>query len=143
MTPQTIFDEVVRHAFKQRAPARGECAPLCRYRADDGNKCFVGALIPDEIYVVGMDGAGGVSNLIRGYENTLPAWFGTHRELLEDLQQIHDNAAHVWGGADTEKAFLQTVVRGLDGMAEEYGIISTVLDDEVAKYSLQTGTNLR
>lgn len=54
MTPQQIFDAVVAHARQQPERALNEFGH-CRYRDHYGRKCFVGALIPDELYQPRME----------------------------------------------------------------------------------------
>lgn len=53
---QKIFNRVRRHLLKQK-----ECAfnnGACVYRAPNGLRCAIGALIKDEVYCKGIEGAG-------------------------------------------------------------------------------------
>jgi hypothetical protein len=49
-----MFDEVTRHLIRQGRPSLGvpyeNFAPRCRYRGDDGCRCSIGCLIPDDKY---------------------------------------------------------------------------------------------
>ncbi len=51
MTKQQVFDKVVLGFVEQKAFARvGGPGGSCRYRTDEGFKCAIGMLIPDDIY---------------------------------------------------------------------------------------------
>lgn len=47
MNLQEAFDKIWEHAQKKE---RAHMPGGCRYRTDDGRKCFAGCLIPDELY---------------------------------------------------------------------------------------------
>lgn len=47
-TNQSAFELVVRHLASQEKPSWSEDDYTCAYRGDDGGKCAVGALIPDD-----------------------------------------------------------------------------------------------
>lgn len=53
MSLQEVFDKVVNHAFTQKRRATSNNKgnyPVCLYRASNGDRCFIGALIPDNEY---------------------------------------------------------------------------------------------
>ena len=87
MTPQEIFDKVVNHLRAQGAksemdhPTEG---PICAYRGDGGLMCAVGCLIPDLDYDPGME------ETAAPYLAIFVEWSADDRQLLEDLQQVHD-----------------------------------------------------
>ena len=90
MTPQEIFETVARHLFTQgrrsirdREDGYGQ---ICAYRAPDGCQCAVGCLIPDDKYLVSMEG----KSVTRLKEYNLPAFFPTNFGLLGALQGVHD-----------------------------------------------------
>lgn len=82
MTNQEAFTTVVLHLRKQgrRAQERSNC----RYRAPDGCKCAIGALIPDDQYTPELEG----SNLFT--ITHLPALQDLNTYMLADLQLTHD-----------------------------------------------------
>jgi hypothetical protein len=45
---QEIFDKVAKHLLTQNRQAKGKTG--CAYRGDNGDKCAIGCLIPDEDY---------------------------------------------------------------------------------------------
>lgn len=55
MTPQETFDKVTRHLLTQKAVSELKGVG-CRYRADNGLKCAVGCLIPDDKYSPDIEG---------------------------------------------------------------------------------------
>lgn len=94
MTPQEIFDTVSDHLFAQGAPSRQENEEggiTCAYRGNDGRKCAIGVLIPDNIYDPVMDVQGmSVNGLLYTYKN-LPDFFYNNAPLLNALQRAHDS----------------------------------------------------
>jgi hypothetical protein len=64
MTKQEQFNKVVAHARKQGEVAVNSYGE-CQYRAEDGAKCFVGCLIPDDIYEPDMEGLSARDVIIR------------------------------------------------------------------------------
>jgi hypothetical protein len=102
LTSQEIFDAVVEGLHAQgRASVKArfdedeedENMRACSYRGDNGLKCAVGMLIPDDMYQDRMEGDPGsgenVDGLIRA--KLLPWALVPHRDLLNDLQLAHDN----------------------------------------------------
>ena len=98
-TAQDIFDTVVGHLFKQgkRSTRWGWCCGLsgeqeytetCAYRSDEGLKCAIGILIPDESYNNKLEG---VRIAVIIDDHALPTYFKNHVALLDDLQLAHDN----------------------------------------------------
>lgn len=92
MTEQEVFDKVATHLLTQGKKAEDDGS--CKYRAPDGCKCAVGALIPDELYTPQMDIDGvlfysddinnvGVIKVLRDQEITCD-------NLLVALQSLHD-----------------------------------------------------
>lgn len=55
-TKREIFEIVKAHLLAQRAPAMDGVGYGCVYRADNGRKCAVGCLIPDEAYTDDIEG---------------------------------------------------------------------------------------
>lgn len=86
---QWIFDRVVRHYRAQ--PRR--CATAvnrCAYRFG-GNRCFVGALIGEDLYDREMEGYPAAS-LVRLFE--MPKWFNGNIGFIEAIQAVHDTASN-------------------------------------------------
>lgn len=123
MTRQEIFDTVVRHLYSMphRAMLKGNCA----YRSDDGLKCAVGCLIPDEIYDPKME-TFDILRLMVEWE-TLPAFFCSENiGLLIKLQSAHDFTAN-WksnSGGPSE-----AMARELTEVATRYGLSPAVLHE--------------
>ena len=69
MTPQEVFDTVVAALVKQGRKSLAEngdpsISKDCRYRGDDGLKCAIGHLIPDDEYAEWMEGMGTTTLLL-------------------------------------------------------------------------------
>lgn len=94
MTPQEIFDIVVTHIYSMKHRSRNSDQPACAYRAEDGSRCAVGILIPDENYHPDMEN-NGVGDLLNYWNEHLPSWFGDNEALLRYLQAAHD-ASRFW-----------------------------------------------
>jgi len=85
MNAQEIFDTVVTHLYTQGKQAdNGEGG--CMYRTDEGLKCAVGCLIPDDQYHPSMEGT--PVDLLGAL---LPAYLCSHVNLLDALQTVHDS----------------------------------------------------
>lgn len=94
MSLQSVFDRVVIHSRAQPRQATSADSDLCLYRAPNGDKCFVGCLIPDERYSNSMEGMslGGSSDSGRLMKIVFGdvEWDPTMVVLLTQLQSIHD-----------------------------------------------------
>lgn len=96
---QEVFDYVIGHLVSQGRQsidkkAKGGWVP-CAYRGENGAKCAVGALIPDEIYDDGMEGSP-VDMLIEQFpRECVITGIIKHANLLIDLQKLHDDS-RVW-----------------------------------------------
>lgn len=140
---QPIFDRVATHFLSMPKPSATPDKAMCLYRDEDnGNRCFIGALIQDEDYTHEIEG---VSVRSRGYK---PFGAGATLELavvrgmnalgieiddltddlrltLEELQRIHDG----WG----EGSYGREVVKSrLVGFAEAHKLSTAALTSEVA-----------
>jgi hypothetical protein len=94
---QEIFNLVVEHLFTQSRPARQDDG-RCRYRMARGLRCAIGALIPDELYKEEFEGAGVPCLIAKLYALELADW-REHKELLDDLQNVHDSCGQTTVGA--------------------------------------------
>ena len=104
MNAQEIYNTVRDHLLKQGA--RSASAHGCEYRNDDGLKCAVGCLIPDEMYSAErLEGRGVRSEeVIRVLKNAgvldgiVYSGHGDERlNMLDELQNIHDRKTpDVW-----------------------------------------------
>ena len=109
MKTQEIFDKVCTHLLTQKKRCTVEsdydaCGLVCSYRSEDGTKCAIGALIPDDLYDPLM-GGNGVGWILYEYPQfaelldiriTEGAFAKTEKELrkeklLKKLQGVHDN----------------------------------------------------
>ena len=96
LSQREMFDTVKTHLLKQNAKAQvpsligGQSTLTCVYRAPNGLKCAVGAVISDDVYLPEMDEAGGVEDLVCQFP-TLFDWGGPLLGMLVELQDIHDN----------------------------------------------------
>lgn len=95
MDLQEIFDRVAKHLLTQNAKSinTDNGRPECRYRSNDGLKCAVGCLIPDEFYTSSMEGVG-IRNLKVSGPLRRAGVVDTQEDLnfLFSLQRIHDDS---------------------------------------------------
>lgn len=94
---QEIFNLVANHLFTQGRPARQDDG-RCRYRMESGLRCAVGALIPDELYKEEFEGAGAYRLVDWLYALEIADW-REHKDLLDHLQNIHDECNQTTVGA--------------------------------------------
>lgn len=92
-TDQAAFDAVLDHSRKQPFQALSPNGHSCLYRAAEGAKCFIGALMPDDVY----DGLSDVERRscsrrlmhdVKAFVELFEA--NINRELIDDLQCVHD-----------------------------------------------------
>jgi len=83
---QMIFDKVCAHLAQQKK--RSIFGSQCAYRGENGMKCAVGALLPDDMCREEMEGTGAVL-LCRQI-----GWLIPYAGLLDELQDVHDFAGH-------------------------------------------------
>ena len=106
MNAQEIYNPVRDHLLKQGARSVSVNGyGGCEYRSDDGLKCAVGCLIPDEMYSTRLEGRGVRSEeVIRVLKNAgvldgiVYSGRGDERlNMLDELQNIHDRKTpDVW-----------------------------------------------
>lgn len=101
MNNQEAFDKMVTHAFTQKVRATND-GGYCQYRAPNGTKCFVGALMPDaefkEVYE---------SRSIAEFKDEVPAFKNIDGGLLSQAQCIHDSG----NPSDWFEAFERLAIR--------------------------------
>jgi len=82
---QAIFNAVVAHSRAQ--PRKAMKNSTCRYRTETGDKCFVGALIPDELYDECLEG-GSIMSLM-SYRTELDQMSSSNRKVYELLTKMY------------------------------------------------------
>lgn len=127
MTAQEIFDTVINHLLQQGGPAlnynyddEALDDPVCRYRSNNGLKCAVGCLIPDDQYDPLMEGMG--VTVTSPSSDPLNCWvakyYEPHRDLLVALQSLHDDNGMNYRNSDWQTAIL----RGAANIANKFGL---------------------
>jgi len=113
-TKQETFDVVARHLLTQNAKSEEVVngRRYCRYRGDEGRRCAVGVLIPDDIYSAEFEG-----RFADELGLLLPS-LGHDVDLCVELQHVHDceNGPRKWPAH-------------LRSLAERYGLSAAVLDE--------------
>lgn len=97
MNRQEIFNRVVEHAKTMRGPSYimyDRHFPTCAYRGCNGNKCLIGAVLPDNLYCPDME-ASIIEDILTQYPE-VDDYFQVQNEddveFLTRLQICHDNA---------------------------------------------------
>lgn len=135
MNHQEIFNTVATHLFNQGRPAARimrdkdgkEHAGACLYRTDDGLKCAVGVMIPDDIYRISMENRS-VKGILESSSFNLPVSIFNDQNiaLLQALQLLHDNytedESDTWGSTDRMKAAFAS-------LAFQFNLNPSVLDN--------------
>src|ERR1700723_4178090 len=93
MDSQEVFDTIVSHLRQQGCVAQDEFSGMCRYRTDDGKKCAVGVLIPDELYSPKMESQT-YTQLVNNIDTPqeLVVRLSEHGNLLIRMQKVHDKS---------------------------------------------------
>lgn len=89
MKNQEMFDEIWDRVVVQKiGPSYDKDTELCMYRGPDGNKCFAGVFIPDNLYNPEMERRK-IDLLIERIPE-LSSIF-EEKNFARDLQNAHDN----------------------------------------------------
>lgn len=123
MDTQTAFDIVLNHLWHQNAPAWDKGSQQCWYRNEEnGTRCAIGCLIPDDLYCRTMEGRG-VYELLVVFPKLkeLPPFkaldVGHDRPLHVALQQMHDDLA-----AGDPELFRDDLRDNAMALAHDYGL---------------------
>lgn len=92
---QQVYDTIASHLLAQGKPARINIKSIvqCAYRTDQGLKCAIGCLIPDDKYDPKMEGKD-IRYLQRVHPNLLPK---VESKFLTELQIAHDTTFYPYG----------------------------------------------
>lgn len=99
MTIQEYHDLLVKSATDGTFPSyrvRSDGDIDCLYRGEEGRRCAVGVLIPDELYDPSYESTGAWSLPDPLLETILPD--GMTASDLELIQEAHDNCVSWWNG---------------------------------------------
>lgn len=89
-TAREIFDHVKQHLLTQNVRSTLGNG-LCAYRGENGCKCAIGCLIPDEVYKPEIEGSS--IRVLLDYKllpEELHRELVPHESLLDRLQTVHD-----------------------------------------------------
>ncbi|MEN7527881.1 hypothetical protein [Cupriavidus sp. DL-D2] len=97
-TAQSLFDTIAAHLLSQGKKALTSDGTVCRYRGTAGTSCAVGCVIPNKLYTEDLEGESVGSMLTHAASGTFSAPLnafllndlGPHRDLLRELQYLHD-----------------------------------------------------
>lgn len=104
LTSQEAFNEVWKHfVVEKNKPGMGRASEedgepdhevfVCKYRGENGTKCAVGCLIPDDLYDPSMEGKN-VNDIViphSPYPRVCELFENVDPELLRAMQSAHDN----------------------------------------------------
>jgi hypothetical protein len=113
VTAQDVFDVAVEGVILQGAPSIypvGDRTGQCSYRTPEGLECAAGQVWPDELYDKTVEGR---SVLGLADDDVLPKPLRVHLQLLEAIQQAHDNAsvACLWARKGFPESFAKRALR--------------------------------
>ena len=93
LNKQQVFDQIAEHLLTQSSKSHqsfNNCEKYrCAYRGDEGLKCAIGALIPDEEYKPGMETKAVASLAVEFFPSPLIDKSTT--DFLQTFQTIHDS----------------------------------------------------
>ena len=124
MTRQEIFIKAWNHGKTMKEMAKSEGHSTCFYRAPNGEKCLVGAFIPDEKYRSGMELA--IIDLIS---------HPVYRPILDEIGLTTQSPYHDCSIKDEEADFLEELQRCHDQARSLEAMFYNLRDIE-AKYEL-------
>lgn len=118
MDKQAIFNTVWNHFIAEGNPPSISAEGRCRYRTEDGKKCAIGILIPDELYSEALEGssAKGICDFA-DIRAALDVHDSTDINYLNQIQFAHDGAA-----ADHRAEFAQYVKVKMQEIGKDFGL---------------------
>lgn len=93
ITLQQAFNTICHKAQLQNALSHIPDDPdfMCAYRTKDGKQCFIGMIMPDELYDPQMDADNSdIKFVLKNYPEVEKYFALIDSDTLEDLQGIHD-----------------------------------------------------
>lgn len=132
MNRQEIFNRAVEHAKTMNGPSylfMEDNVPTCAYRGKNGNKCLIGAILPDNLYYPDME-ANIIDNILSEYQE-VDDYFEVDNEedvdFLTRLQLCHDDACNFCGRfvphTISPKVFKHNLMQNLKAFADSRGLI--------------------
>lgn len=119
-TKQQTFDIVAKHLLTQGRRATNLDGHICMYRAPNGDKCAAGCLIPDEQYVLSLEGQTVYGHTMYDLLRDL----GHDITLVKVLQRVHDCGDH-----GPVEEIVPSWPRLLRELAGRLGLSSAVVDE--------------
>jgi hypothetical protein len=119
MTDQEAFELAVTGVIKQGKRSMGPWPSGrfgCAYRGENGLKCHIGMLIPDDQYKPELEGKGPGEI---GFD--LPCLKGLNEDLLRECQSAHDDDA-------ADDNFVADYVAHIREIADAYGLDASFID---------------
>lgn len=118
MDTQAVVDKVLKHLWDQGRVSASSYAKGCAYRGNDGTKCAIGILIPEEVYLSEMEGKGFIA-LCSEFEEiadipeiqALRVDHPMHGPLGKALQQLHDDLFLVQNFREKLRERAETCIR--------------------------------
>jgi len=134
MNRQEIFNKVYDYAKTMQRPSyymEDGISPTCAYRGTNGNKCLIGALIPDSLYCKEMES--NVIDIVLAEYPELDDYFEMEEyedvQFLSQLQSCHDNSCNFNHRFAPDKVplnlFKQQLMENLKDFAEMYELNCT------------------
>lgn len=132
MNRQEIFDRVLEHAKTMDGPSyfmEDGRSPTCAYRGCNGNKCLIGAILPDNLYCPKME-SNVIENLLLEHPE-VDDYFQVQSEedvkFLSSLQMCHDNSCnwkHFFAPHEIPKdVFKSNLMTNLKTFARSRGLV--------------------
>ena len=90
MTNQEAFNQVWAWANRPVARKSERADGVCLHRGEDGNRCFIGSLIPDDVYTPEFD----TEFTLNDVQDNTPGLDEVSIDLLADLRNCHDASGH-------------------------------------------------
>lgn len=117
---QKVWDHFVVNKGKASVTKEEPNVFKCAYRGPNGTKCSIGVLIPDDMYVEGVEKVDALKAL--NYSGVIPNRISMEfAEFITHLQQAHDTPAHLFD-VDDGKVFSRIIRTNLESMAKYFSI---------------------
>lgn len=87
---QGVLDKVVDYLSQENITKSQNNRGNCLYRRSDGSRCFIGVLIPDDLYTPEMENRSVDDNIVFNVLTTVIDRTEVDKYFLQALQCVHD-----------------------------------------------------
>lgn len=139
LSKQQAFEKAITGILTQGRISFSE--PSCKYRGEDGDKCAIGWLIPDEIYDKKMEECGTLTRTYPILKKTLN--IVDDLKFYQKLQKLHDNFYAKNLKHNYNFSFRKLFAESAKKLANDFKLKTEFIDDLLETLNKQDPSDIR